>query len=111
MNTFIFDMLCKLKRKFNNQEIRSISIEVKYVNISSRFFLSILLNSDDEIEYDEIVIEIKSNDEVFFDMDLSDSSGNIYLENKNISDKKEVIDFLGKVEEQLVSIIMKLLKY
>lgn len=95
MNQFIFDILCRLKESSNDQIIKSISIEVKYINNFSRFYLSILLDHlKNEVEYDEVVIEIKSSDGIFFDIDLSDSSGFVYMESKQIDNEKEVVDFL-----------------
>ncbi|ECJ2546822.1 hypothetical protein FNN75_19070 [Salmonella enterica subsp. arizonae] len=112
MNAFIFNELCELKRSCDKHAIKSISIEVKYIEMVSRFYFSILLDdgSGDEIENDEVVIEISSNDGIHFHADLSDSSGYVYIDNGNISDKKDITSFLEKAENQFPRIFQKLLK-
>ena len=112
MNEFIFNELCVLKRNCDKYAIKSISIEVKYVEMVSRFYFSILLGdrAEVEIENDEVVIEIVSYDGVFFHADLSDSSGYIYMDCENISDEKNISSFLKKAEEQFSHVFKKLLK-
>ena len=112
MNAFIFNELCELKRNCDKYAIKSISIEVKYTGMVSRFYFSILLDdrSGDEIENDEVVIEISSNDGIHFHADLSDSSGYVYIDNENITDKKDISSFLEKAESQFTRVFQKLLK-
>ena len=111
MNKFIFDALCELKKNSNNQAIKSISIEVKYINNFSRFYFSILLSDDltNEVEFDEVVIEIKSDNGSYFDIDLSDSSGFIYMEDKQINSEKKIMDFLEAAKNKFSNIFEKLL--
>lgn len=111
MNEFIFNALCELKKKCDNHIVKSISIEVKYIGIVSKFYLSILLNGvGNEIEYDEVVIEITSTDGFFFNADLSDSSGSVYIVSNDVRDKKDIVIFLEESERQFPLIFKKLLR-
>ncbi|WP_297202086.1 hypothetical protein [uncultured Pluralibacter sp.] len=112
MNNFIFSKLCELKERWCGHYIASTSIEVKYINTISNLYFSILLDdgSANDIEHDEIVIEINSKDGFYFNADLSDSSGYIYIERPNISNRDEIISFFQEAEEQLPFIFSRLLK-
>jgi len=61
--------------------------------------------SANDIEYDEIVIEINSKVGFYFNADLSDSSGYIYIERPNISHRDEIVFFKKPKNNSLLSFL------
>ncbi|MDC9822094.1 hypothetical protein R0L47_19180 [Pectobacterium polonicum] len=108
MDSLIFGKINSLRDRYSFNAIQSSSIEVKIVGSHSVFYFSILIKKEyvlDE-DCDEVVIEIHSKNSASYDIDVSDSQGNIYYENRDVNDCLEINN---SIEESYL-ITMEVLK-